>query len=485
MRRRSSAPDPTAARELAAIDAALAGNPVGAEEADLARLATALVAERPRSDPEFRAALDARVATRFAGARADAFAALRSADGGSAAVGGSNVDGASAANGGSAADGASGTSAANGGAPATARRTGGGTRRRGLLARIPFAPAATATGLAALVAIVVAVDVTGGGGGTSDSPVSGGAAISDALSGGAASDTDGGTAARDADGGAALESAAPPLRFERESAAPLQGRRRGLMQAASGAGGAGAATAPPLAAQSAPPASGAARKIERSASVELGAPADRLGDVAQGVLGVVARNGGIVDASTVATREDGGEARFDLRIPADRLQRALAQLSDLPDARALSRTDEALDVNQAHVTIRRRLSAAEARRTATANALRAATDQEEIDRLSGELQTLDRRIAAWERDQRALDRRVDFSRVTLTVRTDERASEHDDGAFTPGAAFDDAGRLLAVTAGVAVIAAAALVPLALLAACAWPLARALRRRRREQALDAV
>jgi hypothetical protein len=456
MRRRDRAPDPDAARELAAIDAALAGGPVGPEEADLARLATLLVAERPAPDPAFRAALDDRVASRFAGSRPDAQRAR--------------------------------TQARTGGAADATRAEGvpGGTRRaprptrRGLLGRIPLLPAASATGLAALVAILVAVNVGGGGGGgmTSDSAVSGGAAMSEAPGGGAA--------AGDTDSGAV----APPPAFEPESAAPADGAtsgtaRDGAAEADRGGRG-GGSTAPPSSVQSAPLTADGGRKVERSSTIELGAPAERVDDVAQGVLGVVARSGGIVDASTIATREGGGEARFELRIPAARLQRTLAQLSELPDARVLSRTDDALDVNQAYVSVQRKLSAAEARRTATANALRRATDQDEIDRLSAELATLDRQIAGWERDQRALDRRVDFSKVALTVRTDERAGDEDDGGgFTPGAAFDDAGRLLAVTAGVAVIAAAALVPLALLAACTWPLARALRRRRREQALDAT
>jgi hypothetical protein len=59
------------------------------------------------------------------------------------------------------------------------------------------------------------------------------------------------------------------------------------------------------------------------------------------------------------------------------------------------------------------------------------------------------------------------------------------GGFTPAPALHDAGRLLAVTGGVVVIAAAALVPLAVVLALAWPAARVLRRRRRDQALDGV
>ena len=57
------------------------------------------------------------------------------------------------------------------------------------------------------------------------------------------------------------------------------------------------------------------------------------------------------------------------------------------------------------------------------------------------------------------------------------------GGFTIGRAAHDAGHVLTVAAGVALIALAALVPLALLGGLAWWIASTLRRRRREQALD--
>ncbi|MBV8946498.1 MAG: hypothetical protein JOZ95_13825, partial [Solirubrobacterales bacterium] len=49
----------------------------------------------------------------------------------------------------------------------------------------------------------------------------------------------------------------------------------------------------------------------------------------------------------------------------------------------------------------------------------------------------------------------------------------------------DAGRVLTVAAGVVLIALAVLSPLALLAALAWWVGSTVRRRRREQALDAA
>lgn len=395
MRRREQL-DPVAARELAAIDAALAGNPQGAiapEDAELAELATLLVAEAPRPSASFAASLDARVARRFPAPAK----------------------------------------------PREARRT----------RRLPLVPAFAGVALAAVLALLVAFNAIDSGG---DAPTSSGGSM--ALDSGASA--------------GAGESAA--------SEAPAAAPESAPDADAAAGGGAGATS-------NAAPSPAIGRKVEQSSTVELGAPAEKVDDVAQGVLGVVDRNGGIVDESTVATRTGGGEASFELRIPAARLQAALGQLSRLPDAEVLSRTDDTLDVNQAYVSVRRKLDAAEAERTGLLRALENASDDAERDRLKVRIGEVEQQVATLARSQRALDRRVDYSRVDLTVRAVADDGSGGGTSFTPGSALHDAGRVLAVTAGVIVIAAAALVPVVLLALLAWPLVRAARRRRREHALD--
>jgi hypothetical protein len=230
-----------------------------------------------------------------------------------------------------------------------------------------------------------------------------------------------------------------------------------------------------------------ARKVERSAKVDLGTDPDRVDDVARGVLGVVARFDGIVDSSSVQTAQGGGEAGFELRIPAARLQAALAALSRLPDAHVLSRTDDTRDVNQVYVSVRRRLANARAERAGIVRAFANAATEDETLRLRARLDTLERAIARAERTQRALDRRVDYSRVGVAVHggADGGTVADDGGPFGIGDAAHDALRVLEVAAGVVVIAAAALVPLTLLTALAWPLGRAAKRRRRESLLDAT
>src|SRR6516165_7647525 len=78
MRRLDDSPiDPEIAAELDAIDATLAGDPVDPKHAEIAELALLLVGERPAIDPEFAAAMDARVRQRFSGAGSRAGSAAR------------------------------------------------------------------------------------------------------------------------------------------------------------------------------------------------------------------------------------------------------------------------------------------------------------------------------------------------------------------------------------------------------------------------
>src|SRR4051812_9201318 len=69
MSRREPTPDPAVARELEALDAALAGRAVDPDLADLATLATDLRDGAPRPEPGFAARLDERAAAGFAAAR--------------------------------------------------------------------------------------------------------------------------------------------------------------------------------------------------------------------------------------------------------------------------------------------------------------------------------------------------------------------------------------------------------------------------------
>jgi hypothetical protein len=87
----------------------------------------------------------------------------------------------------------------------------------------------------------------------------------------------------------------------------------------------------------------------------------------------------------------------------------------------------------------------------------------------------------------ALQHQVDFSPISVTINagTPPIYPVASGGSFTLHGAAHDAGRVLVVAAGVALIALAALVPVGLLVALGLWLAALLRRRRREQALDLI
>jgi hypothetical protein len=82
---------------------------------------------------------------------------------------------------------------------------------------------------------------------------------------------------------------------------------------------------------------------------------------------------------------------------------------------------------------------------------------------------------------------VAYSRIALTIQAAARPAPAPatGSSFTIGRAAHDAGRVLVVVAGVGLIVLAVLVPVGLVAALAAWVAIAVRRRRREQALDLV
>ena len=67
------------------------------------------------------------------------------------------------------------------------------------------------------------------------------------------------------------------------------------------------------------------RKIERSVSLELATPADRMERLGEQVTAVTNRYGGFVLSSSLSTGEDNAGGEFDLRIPAARLRARAAR----------------------------------------------------------------------------------------------------------------------------------------------------------------
>lgn len=413
--------DPAIERELQALDDALAGRPVGPGFSEIAELVSEVRELRETPPETFAAELDARATAGFGGRRGDSSASgLRRA----------------------------------------LERVGGAPRRRLLPAL------AGVTTVLVIGAGVVATRDDLGGSGPSEP------AIQEVTA------TGGGTSAP------STELAAP-------TPGPDLGGRRGGRASPYGTPVAPAARdsrAAPLQ-QLAPLGAGGRfqaagirnRKQERRADLTLAAAPERVDEVADDVFGVVARQNGIVLASSVnqaSTGESGAE--FELLIPTIRLDGALAELSEVAEVRA--RSEGSLDITRPFVNARERLRGAHVLAEALLAQLADATSQEEIDILNARLEFVRNRMDALRAQLRRLDRRVRFSLVRVSVVADREAGSG--GLWTIGDAFDDAGRVLEVSAGVAVVGAAIVGPLVLLALLAWLARRSWIRRARERALAA-
>ena len=219
------------------------------------------------------------------------------------------------------------------------------------------------------------------------------------------------------------------------------------------------------------------RAVQRSASLTLAAPSREIDAVAAGAGRVAADLGGFVASSSISST-DGG--RLELRVPSDRLDTAIQRLSRLGDVRELSR--ESLDITSQSVSARERLGDARAERRSLLRQLAAATTLNETESLRARLRIVSREIASARSAVRRVDNRARFADVGVTL-TATRGAAEPGGAWTPRDALDDALRVLEVTAGVALVAAAVLLPFALAGALAALTRRGLHRRRRERALD--
>jgi Domain of unknown function (DUF4349) len=318
--------------------------------------------------------------------------------------------------------------------------------------------------LAAGFAAVVVVVIVGSGGGGSLSDISSSSTFKSAAT----------TAASSAAGPSATAAPAP----EHATAAAASGSSGSA--ASSAASGSGSAPAPQ------PPSNG--RKIVQSAQLALTSAPNHVEDVAQEVFDVVGRENGVVNRSTVtATGGTDGYAQFQLRVPSGSLSATMNLLSRLRYAHVSSRTDNTQDVNDAYMSVTHRLADARALRSALLKQLANAVTQQQIDSLGARIRDAEASIASDEATIRTLNRRINFSQITLSINAASAPAPvtHGSGSFTLGKAAHDAGRVLTVAAGVALVGLAALVPIALIVALALWIWVAIRNRRREQALDAA
>jgi Domain of unknown function (DUF4349) len=225
------------------------------------------------------------------------------------------------------------------------------------------------------------------------------------------------------------------------------------------------------------------RDIERSAQMVLGAdPADVRADATK-VFDAVHVADGIVLRSAIRDGEAGDAgAEFDLLIPSAKLGDALAAFSAIAEVR--SRHEATQDITAPTVSTGERLQDSQAKIESLLGQLAASDTDAERTAVEAQLRAERRHSAALRSRLSSLRRRASFSRVSLRIETGApSATTEDEGGWGVSDGLDDAGRILAVAAGVTVIALAILGPLALIAFLAWLAHRALTRRSRERALD--
>lgn len=320
--------------------------------------------------------------------------------------------------------------------------------RRTLLRRRPLIPALGFAGclLAALVAVVVA---TGGSNDDSNGAGSGVAATQlDQRSSGAGESAGG-------SGGAGADSAAPSTKS-----------------------GSTAQAAPTPAA---PPANGG-RHVERSTRLEL--TTTDVQKTADGIVRATQAAGGYVQLSQVRTGDQNGGATFVVRVPTAKLDDALASLSKLGHVRAMEQS--ANDITGAYDGAQARLADARAERRGLLRALGKATTSQEIASLKARIADNRRELNRLQSEFNAVRRRANYATVQVEVTGRARKQPvTPGGSWDPGDAAHDALRVLEVAAGVALIGLAVLVPLAVLGTAGGLAAGAVRRRRREAALNAA
>ncbi len=227
------------------------------------------------------------------------------------------------------------------------------------------------------------------------------------------------------------------------------------------------------------PAAAPGRVQQLGASIRLAATPSEVQSTADRVSRLAVSDGGFVQSSHVDQGEGAGEASLTLSLPSAKLSAALASLGALAPVRAESQTLQ--DITNTYDAARQRLCDATAERQALLRALAKASTEGEIDSLHERIAQNRGAIANAHTAFQEVSQRASTSEVEVTVVGDRSAGSE---GLTLNRGLHDAGRVLVVTLAVLLIAAAILVPLALVIFALAGGRRAWRRHQRERVLDA-
>lgn len=252
-----------------------------------------------------------------------------------------------------------------------------------------------------------------------------------------------------------------------------------------------AAAPPSVSSTAAAPVAPGAKQI-RSAQLDLTTQNLHVDAVAQEIFGVVSAEHGTVLSSHVATATQssgGGYASFSLSVPTGNLQEVITELSRLHYVAVVSSDNNSQNVSHQYDSDQRQLSDAEALRTALLKQLAAATTDQQIDSIKAQLKLAEQQITSWENTLGSLQHRISYSNLSVQVNQNGlpivTARKHQSSGFTIGRAGHDALHVLVISAGVALITLAVMIPVGLVAALLMWLWMWLRQRRREHALDSA
>ncbi|MCK9248357.1 MAG: DUF4349 domain-containing protein [Solirubrobacteraceae bacterium] len=487
MFRREAPLHPDAVRDLDALDAVLGGD----HDADptLALLASDVDAARPRMDDAARERLETRMQ---AAILADRGVPAEESD---AAAAGPRVDRTSGPDDGAGHDDAADHDAPGHDGPARGASdgprsgvwmprvaSGGGGGRRPLRERLlggggAWRPALVTVALAA-IAVPVAISVSDGGGSGATSDVAALSTGGDAPTSTPESFDAGGAD----DAGGATADAERPRSVDRTSAdvAPEVGRGAGAS-----AGASVVAPGPsPTTTTDAPPTLGGDRQVVRDVTQTVRVGSDEIGDATNRITRVVQDAGGYLGSSQVQERGDSPSARFEIVVPTDRLDETVGRLSRIGELVRLDRRSE--DVTSRAASLEDQIADLRAERDALRRRLARTTNDDRREARRRELRLLTNRIAGLQAQQRSLRGRTQTSRIELAVVTGENETAlpaPDDDAWGVDDALDDAGRVLEVLGGAAIVAGVVIVPLGGLLLVGWLVVRRRRRRIADELVD--
>jgi len=225
------------------------------------------------------------------------------------------------------------------------------------------------------------------------------------------------------------------------------------------------------------------RNIERSSQVVLGAdPADVRSDAAKVFDAVHAADGIVLHSSIRDGAAGEAGAYFDLLIPSGKVGDTLAAFSVIDEVR--SRHESTQDITAPTIGVGERLQDSRAKIDGLLAQLATTTTDAERAAVEAELRSERARAAALRSRLADLSRRANLSRVSLRIETgDSSGGGSTGGAWGIGDGLHEAGRILAIAGGVAVLGLAVIAPLALIFLLAWLAHRTWVRARRERALD--